>query len=170
MSMFPPDDFGDFGEPMMVSTYDTGTAAIDFEGMGDGQVLDNMAPGSQLDSLIGASVVWKNDAGWNLALTAYDMSSFGGLGPPDGTVTIGRIEGHEYWIAGGYMDESRCILTTDEISDAGIKGSAMCSQLRWMDGTSQFSGLGTPAYVEGQDPFDVQVTFEAEPGNPTSHS
>ena len=41
-----------------------------------------------------------------------------------------------------------------------VAGQVNCSQLRWTDGM-RWSSDG-PAYIEGQDPFDVTIDFEAE--------
>jgi hypothetical protein len=169
-SLYPPTDPWDPTETPITSSYEEGAASLDFDEGTLVVALDGLAPGSRYDSLMGASVGWKDDAGWSLTVMAYDPSTFGGFPGPGGTVTIGRVEGHEYWVAGGYYDESRCIVTVDEITESLVRGTARCDRLRWTDGTTQSVSLMAPVYVEGQEPFDVHITFEAEVRDPAPQS
>lgn len=149
--------------PTVRAAYSTGTATLEItrEGVSETITLDRVEPGSQLADLMGATVTWRNDAGWVLFLSAFDREEMGGFGP-SGSIQFERIEGHEYWIAGGYVDD-RCILDVDELSETAVRGSATCLGLRWVDGAGGGVGFGPPQYVEGQPEFDAKVTFQASP-------
>lgn len=111
--------------------------------------------------MIGANVTWRNDAGWGLSLLAFDGAAFGGPSSAGGDVTIQRVSGLDFWTTSAW---DRCIVDVDELSEAGVTGSATCRGLRWVDGMSGFGavgGPGEPAYIEGQEPFDAELTFEA---------
>jgi hypothetical protein len=76
---------------------------------------------------------------------------------------VQRIDGHAFWTTGSYVELSnRCIVDVTELSADRLSGQATCHALRWVDGTAQWGPNG-PAYVAGEDPFDLVVTFEAQP-------
>lgn len=172
-------DLGPFPEPELGPTvvYDSGLATIDFT-QGDATqtlTLDEVGPNSMLDSYMGAAVTWRNDAGWIVRINAYDFvdPSVGNLpGIPSADVTVERIDGHEHWTAGTYTAApgNSCIVDVWEMSETVVSGRANCRKLRWTDSAAGY-GL-EPVYIEGQDPFDITVTFEAKPseGNPASTS
>lgn len=86
-------------------------------------------------------------------------------------MTVERIDGHEHWTAGTYTAAPgySCIVDVWEMSEAVVSGRANCRSLRWTDGAAGF-GMGEPVYIEGQDPFDITVTFEAVPLGDTQSS
>jgi hypothetical protein len=49
------------------------------------------------------------------------------------------------------------------MSETKFAGRVNCRELRWTDG--MHPSLDAPAYIDGQEPFDVTVTFEAEPSD-----
>jgi hypothetical protein len=173
--LYGMDPFGDpfadpFADPSVVTTYDSGTTTIEFTQGGETQTitLDQVAANSQLDSLYGATVNWENDDGWSTSVTAYDTAQFGdGMGMPGviaGDVTISLINGHDYWMAGSYTSSAghSCIVDVWEMSETKFSGRANCRELQWTDGVAPYNGSG-PAYIEGEEPFDVSITFEATP-------
>jgi hypothetical protein len=159
--------------PTVLATYTSGTAHLRLVqgGVTQDLTLERVGAGSTLSSLMGATVTWRNDDGWVLQVTAYDI---GGLlapkasGKPDtdsysGDISIQRVNGHEYWRADGYgMSGNRCIVDVVEVDGTEISGSATCRGLRWADGLVA-PGIGDPLLIEDQEPFDVEVTFEATP-------
>jgi hypothetical protein len=129
--------------------------------------LDQIGPDSMLDSYMGATVTWRNDDGWIVRMNAYDYSDPGAGDVPGsigGDVTVERIDGHEHWSAGSYTSTAgnRCIVDVWEMSETVVSGRANCRGLRWTDYAGGFS-FGEPVFIEGQDAFDLTVTFEAKP-------
>lgn len=177
-SLYGPID--PFPEPELGPSvlYDSGVATIEIT-QGDTtetMTLDQVGPNSMLDSYMGATVTWRNDDGWVLRLNAYsflDPAAMDFPGSFSADLTVDRIEDHELWTAGGYTSTAgnRCIVDISEMSETGVSGRADCRGLRWSDGSSGF-GFGEPALIEGQDSFDMTVTFEATPieGSPSSTS
>jgi hypothetical protein len=172
--------FADFDEEGLFSsvlaTYTTGTATLQITRGATAEtiVLDRLGRGSQTASLMGSSVTWRNDQGWILAVNAYDYG--GGLGPfaprpseaaqddsYSGDVSIELIADHEFWRADSYGPSgNRCIVDIEEADESAVRGSATCRGLRWTDGTAV--PLNPEALlIEGQDPFDAEITFEATP-------
>jgi hypothetical protein len=163
---FPTGPDESFPEPSVRATYTSGTATIvtTRADITETVNLDSLGPGAQLTSMIGANVSWRNGDGWALALMAFDPGEFNAFGAIGGEITIQRVSGAAVWTTADYSAGSRCVVSTTELSESGVKGSATCRGLRWVDGLSGPGGLGGPggpAYVEGQDPFDAEVTFEA---------
>jgi hypothetical protein len=161
-----PMPIGGFGDPETTTAYSTGTATVQITQGGTTQTISlDISPGSTYDSYVGAIVSWENDEGWTVMVDAYDESLLGGVSVPglmDGDVTISRIEGHEFWTAGSYtgLSTAGCGVKVSEMTPVKVAGRVTCSQLRWTDGTSW--SLDGPQYIEGQDPFDVTIDFEAE--------
>lgn len=156
--------------------YESGVATIEIT-QGDTTetvTLSEIGPNSMLDSYMGATVTWRNDDGWIVRMNAYSFAdpAIGDFpGSMAGDVTIERINEHELWTAGSYTSTAgnRCIVDIWEMSETGVSGRANCRGLRWSDGAGGF-GLGEPVFVEGQDPFDMTVTFEAKPAGDTQSS
>src|SRR3712207_2163468 len=77
--LYPGFGWAGYGEvpdmPEVEATYTTGTATVSItrDGTTEELVLDEVTPGSQLSSFIGASVGWQNDEGWRLQVLAYDF-------------------------------------------------------------------------------------------------
>ena len=163
---------GDPGMPTVRATYTSGQATLKITQGSDTQTitLDEVSAGSQLMSIIGGSASWRNADGWVLQVMAFDSGSMPGAPLPNfadvpGQLTIERINGNQLWTTQDYTGDNRCIVTVAQVDQKALSGTATCRSLRWSDGfagSMQF-GLEAPAYIAGQDPFDVDVTFEAKP-------
>src|SRR5687767_7628778 len=75
-----PAPWGDeppFPEPTVLATYSEGTATAEITRDGTTETIsfDRVGTGSTLGGFMGASVSWRNDSGWVLTLSAYDMGS-----------------------------------------------------------------------------------------------
>ncbi|MEX2548436.1 MAG: hypothetical protein WD830_11730 [Chloroflexota bacterium] len=175
-------NFGAFGDeefplPTVLATYTTGSARLHVSqsseqgGSGEVVILDRVGQGSALNSLTGATVSWRNDDGWLLQLTVYEFG-LPFLPVPTGApedesysadVTVQRIIANEFWTARGVGPSgNRCIVDVAESSETVVRGSATCRGLRWQDGTVP-DPFGDPIYIEGQEPFEAEITFEATP-------
>jgi hypothetical protein len=162
-----------FPQATVLASYSSGTATAEISRDGTVETItfDRVGDGSTLNGLIGASVTWRNDSGWVLSLNAYDVGSFlapmasGESGPSSysGDVTLQRINGSDFWRADSYgMAGSRCIVDIQEASETAVRGSATCRELRWTDGFAAPMPL-EEAYIETEEPFDAEITFEATP-------
>lgn len=164
---------GPFPMPTVLATYTTGSADLSVTqgGQTEQLVLNEVGRGSTLNSMAGAGVTWRNDSGWSVQVTSY---SFGALiapsasGSPEndsysGDLKVQRISGNEFWVARGTgISGNRCIVDIAESSASVIRGSATCRGLRWEDGTAPEMFID-PVYIEGQERFDAEITFEARP-------
>jgi hypothetical protein len=180
-------DFGDFGfdeddfpMPTVLAVYSQGSATVEVKQGDTTQTigLTRVAAGSQLMSIAGGNVTWRNDDGWGLQITTIDMSmDFGPRPSPSAGTSPGpttapylaelaviRIADHDFWRASGNGAQSgnRCIVDLTEASASRVAGTATCRGLRWYDGTTS-PMLFDQIYIEGQDPFDAEITFEATP-------
>jgi hypothetical protein len=168
-NLIPPDPNYGLPVPTVRATYTSGQATLTIRQgtTAETVVLDKVAAGSQLTSDLGATVTWRNDDGWTLIVEAWDMSGLGYDLPgllPEATLTVERVVDNEFWVA--YDTDATtyaqlCNSTVKEMSDTVFRGAGTCTSLRWEDGASE-SGYGDPVYVDGQDPFAMTVTFEAE--------
>ena len=71
---------------------------------------------------------------------------------------IDRIVGTAHWTT---ADPSRCIVTVELADETALRGTATCKGLRWSDTLATGFYSMKPAYVEGEAPFDAEITFEA---------
>lgn len=161
---------GEGALPSAEATYTSGRATLKMTQGTDTQTvtLGEVGAGSQLTSLVGAGVTWRNEDGWALQLMAFDPSSMGagGLVPSgiQGQLTIERINGNDLWTTQSDTEEPRCIVTVDQLTATDISGEATCKGLRWEDGfAGNQLGIGDPSYIQGQAPFDLDITFAAKP-------
>jgi hypothetical protein len=163
---------GDIGPPKLKATYVQGSATLKITTNGTPETvkLTKVSAGSQLMSMVGANVIWRNADGWIVQLQAFDPAEVGGGFFPGGLgaqLAIERVNGHEYWTTLDYSAADRCIVTIDEVSADAARGSATCKGLRWVDGIAAngfgFGGIEGPPYIEGQAPFDLEATFAATP-------
>lgn len=167
------DDEGDFPMPTVLAVYSQGTAELTMNQAGAQSVVsfERVGPGSTLDSIAGASVTWRSDDGWVLRLTAYDASfpypAPSGLAEPESyfsDVTLERIVGNELWRATSFGPAgNRCIVDAS-ITGEALSGSATCRGLRWVDGfAAPYDPTAEGVAIEGQESFDAELTFEAQP-------
>ena len=150
---------GEFEQPEPLATYSSGTATLEFED-GTTVVLDQISDGPHLFTHFGGGVNWYNDEGWGLQLHLYDVSMTGN-DFTDGVASLDRIQDVTHWTT---MGEGGCSLKIEVADETGLRGTARCIEQQWVDtlrGGMPFEG--TPRPVEGEEPFDVEMTFEAEP-------
>ena len=178
-------DFGDFDDddfplPTVLAVYSHGSATLEIkQGDTTQQInLTRVAAGSQLMSLAGGNVTWRSDDGWGLQIMTFDSSfPFAPGASPSAGATPGptaapflselaiiRIADHDFWRASSLGVESgnRCIVDLTEASATRVAGTATCRGLKWYDGTASPMTL-EQVYIEGQDPFDAEITVEATP-------
>ena len=68
----------DLGEnapfPSVLGTYSQGSATLEVTrgGVAETIVLDRVGRGSQLTTIVGSNVTWRNDQGWILLINVYD--------------------------------------------------------------------------------------------------
>ena len=162
---YPTDPY--FGEPTVPTTYSTGSATIELTRGASKETitLNRVGDSSFYEPMLGAMVTWENDDGWTVMVNSYSGSQlpeFVMPGVMTGDVTINRIDGHEFWTAGSYVPwgtGNSCAVDVWEMSSTDVSGRANCTKLRWTDGMSP--GFEEPAYIEGEESFDVSITFEA---------
>jgi len=163
----------------VIATYATGSAQLVLTQAGQTETiqLTRVGRGSTLDNFSGAAVGWRSDDGWVLQVMAYEF----GAVPPNlrspaptssatevsgsysGDITIQLIADHEFWTATSWSDSgNRCIVDIEDATATLIKGSATCRGLKWADGAAP-ANLINPVYIEGEEPFDAEITFEARP-------
>jgi hypothetical protein len=149
---------GEFEQPEPLATYTSGTATLEFED-GTKVVLDEISDGPHLFTQIGGGVNWFNDEGWGLQLHLYDVSLTGN-DFSDGIPMLDRIQGGTHWTT---MEGTGCSLKIDVADETGLRGTARCIEQEWVDALRAGTPFeGRPRPVEGEEPFDFEVTFEAE--------
>ena len=156
-----PPDFGSFdpGDPMFsppppLATYTTGSATVSIGGAV--AKLDRLAGGALYQGGLGAEVDWTDGKGLYLRFfgTPEAQSPTGA-----GFVTLDRIADGQHWTT---PDPSLCTVKVTQAGTKGIAGTATCTGLRWIDTMAPYIGV-QPAYVEGEAPFDAEITFGAVP-------
>ncbi len=156
-SYFGPGEI-DEGMPRTIAEYERGTATLVLSDGTEERVELTLAPHSSLMSVMGSQLYWTNDDGWGLGLMGYGQDT-GGFGP-SGMLQIDRaIRGH--WTAGDYM--GICDVTIERSDEQAFRGRASCDALRWTDAMGGMFGMRGPQVIEGQEPFDAEIVFEALP-------
>jgi hypothetical protein len=155
----PDESFGPFPFASAETTFTTGSATIVLSGEGgepgETLVLDELAGGGSLLEDFGLQARWTNGDGWYLSFQSYPDFGF----PAESaSLSIDRIFDGQHWTI---YDQTRCVTTTERSDGTGIAGSATCRGLEWSDFFSSSSGLGFPDEIEGEPPFDAEITFEA---------
>ena len=140
--------------------YTSGSASLDVtEGGTKGTFeLGELVDGSQTYGMTNAT--WRGTEGWSLTVNAFSLgdATFAG----NKNVSIQRVNGNDVWLASTEFNPTACTVVIDEMSDKRLKGNATCRNLRWADGLGQNDmSFYPPKYIEGQDPFSVDITFEA---------
>ena len=151
-------DFEELPEPdeNPAVVYTRGSATIEVDGAT--ATLDEVSDGSGEWTDFGASVTWRG-GDWVLQLSGASGEGFGGSFGFDGYLTVHRIGEGRHWMT---LDPSRCIVTVERLDKDGLAGSATCRGLEWVDAiSSEF--VYEPPTIEGEDPFDAEITFEAGP-------
>ena len=151
---------GNFPSPSPIATYRSGTASIAIKG-GDTIKLDTIAPGSGLDSIFGSNVRWTGPSGWNLRISGAGSAQ--GLGAAIGAggamIAFDQIADGHHWTT---FDPTRCIVDIKVADAKGIRGTASCKGVEWIDALDmQFGPLGPKPAPAPK--FDAEVTFEAVP-------
>ena len=159
------DPSGGDGLPSPIGTYHTGSATLKLSD-GSTVVLDAIAPGPHLFTLVGSHIVFTNAAGWYLTVD-------GAGAPPDQSdpnnplaadVQIDRITNGHHLTASAAPDA--CTSTVSAATPAALSGSASCRGLIWTDvllSGGGFDPSSTASAAPGTVPFDVQLTFDAHP-------
>jgi hypothetical protein len=156
-SDFGPGDV-DEGMPRTIAEYERGTATLVLTGGTAERVELTLVAGSSLSDFMGSQLYWVNTAGWGLGLMGYgqEPSGFGS----SGMLQIDRaIRGH--WTAGDSM--GICDVTIERSDERAFRGRATCDGLRWTDAMGGMFGMHPPRVIEGQEPFDAEIVFEALP-------
>jgi hypothetical protein len=161
---FDPGEFGsfdpgpEFSLPPPLATYSSGSASVEIGGTTTS--LDRLVGPARLYQEFGTEVLWTDGKG--LYFHYYGMVEPGGPGGPgdDGFVTLDRIFGGQHWSS---ADPGVCTVKVTQSDAKGLAGTATCKAVRWIDAMASFNGGLQPAYVEGQAPFDAEITFEAAP-------
>jgi hypothetical protein len=151
---FDPDaSFPPFPIASAESTFTTGSATLEIDG--ETLVLDELVSGGSMMDDFGVRATWTDGEGLYLTFSGYpDM----GFGSESGYLSIDRIFDDQHWVMN---DPTRCVTTTEQADATGITGTATCRGLRWSDYFSTLAGLGVPVEIEGEPPFDAEITFEA---------
>lgn len=155
----------DFPEPSFGPdvTYATGTASFDIVQGTSTQhvVLDQLVDGSGVMEGM-TSAAWRNVDGWSMSVMDFAVPDMP-ADPGSVQVTIQRVHDNQVWIADTFTGE--CTSSVSEASETRLAGSTTCEHLQWEDGSAGSGGLGlgSPAYIAGQDPFSATITFEATP-------
>lgn len=148
---FDPDE--PFPFPTAEASFTTGTATIELEG--ETLVLDELAGDAAFSADFGANVRWTNGDGRYLSVFALpDM----GMVPDSSYLTFDWLTDGRHWVI---IDPGRCVTTVEQADASGVSGRATCRGLEWSDYFSSYSGIGVPEPVEGHDPFDAEIIFEA---------
>ncbi len=155
-SIDPEASFDPYEFTKPLATYTSGSATLAIDG-GTPITLSTLKAGPHLFEYYGADVVWTDSDGWYLHVTASEP---GGL-DSYGSVILDRVSGNRHWTVFDAFGKCKVDVTSGPDAD-GITGTADCSNLRWSDAVATSTLTLAPSYVEGEDPFDVLVTFEAK--------
>jgi hypothetical protein len=119
--------------------------------------LDRLAAPGTFYKEFGADVVWNGPDGWYLQIGEAKPSNQPVEFPA--YIAIDWVHDGQHWIS---WDPSGCRITIDQADRAGIRGTASCSQLVWVDAI--VGGLADePTPIPGQAPFSAEITFRANP-------
>ena len=154
---YPTDpDWDEFADPSPLALFPSGSGTIT---IGDDPVitLDQVRSAGRLDAMFGGEVTISNGDGWYLRVAGASTSS--SMWGSTAYLTIDRVADGEHWTT---ADPSRCIVTIEQADERGLAGSATCKGLRWSDALGAMMTYESD-YIEGQEPFDAEITFEATP-------
>ena len=137
-----------FPAPQAVFTHGVATLRV----AGRTEKLDRLGSSAAMYADLGTEVVWTDGKGHDVRL--FDDGDAWRL-------TLDRIESTSHWST---QEEGpgHCAVKVDHADATGVKGTASCSALRWLDMMAAFVSPQPPD-VTGEAPFDAEVTFEATP-------
>lgn len=154
-----PEDWDEEFAPETLATFESGVARIAIDG-GATVTLPRLTTPGVIYEVYGGQVTFTNDDGWYLQVMDMSSGPLAGMSPA-AYVTLDRIVDGAHWST---VDTARCIVDIDTADATGLVGSATCKGLRWSDVLAMDYYSYEPSYVEGEAPFDAEITFEAEPG------
>jgi hypothetical protein len=159
--MPPIDPFGSFDPgafespgpelmPSPVAIFESGSAEITIDGTTT--TLDRLTGAAAVYGMFGTNAVWTDGKG--LYMRYY--------GPGEGIdqggfVSFDRIQGGSHWTT---LDPG-CKVALTKSDKTGLAGTASCTNVRWSDAMGGFEPGSS--FIEGEPPFDTEVTFEAGP-------
>jgi hypothetical protein len=152
---FDPGAFGSFSPP--AATYKTGSATVKIDGTSS--TYDTLTGPASLMPDFGANAMWTDGHGHYVQVVGAKTGS-PLIDSEAGFVEVEQIVDDHHWMAG---DESGCTVDVTSADKTGFSGTASCKGLRWSDAMAPVDASGNPAYVAGQAPFDLEVTFRATP-------
>jgi hypothetical protein len=151
----------DFAPLRPVATWTEGSAGLTVDG-GSEIDLGRLTGAGLYEGWYGGEATWSNADGWYVRV--YGATTSGGPFGIGGSVVLDRVLEGQHWTT---WDSSRCIVTIETADERGLRGTAICKGLRWSDAISVPGGGFEPTYIEDQDPFDVDIRFEALPATTT---
>ena len=155
---FDPGDFGSFDPndpifsiPPPLATFTTGSATLSIAGVKT--ELGDLSGTGAVYADGGSEAGWTNGAGTYIRVYSEPESLSG-----QGFVTIDRIVNSQHWTI---ADPAACKVTLTTNDATGLAGNATCNGMRWVDALSP-GGPQQPG-IEGEAPFDAEITFQAAP-------
>ena len=152
-----PDESTDPGDPFgpPEATYRSGTATLAIDG--DEVTLGRLAAPATYFEEFGANLIWTGGDGWYLQVGAA-KADVGPFGLP-AYLAIDHVHDGQHWVS---WDPDGCTITIIQADPAGVRGTASCKNMRWVDSIA--NGLAEePTPVAGQPPFAAEITFVARP-------
>jgi hypothetical protein len=152
---FDPGAFGSIPPPD--ATYKTGSATVKIDGTSS--TYGTLAGPASLMADFGANAIWTDGKGHYVqvvgAKTGNPLVDSGAA-----FVQVEQIVDDHHWTSG---DASGCTVDVTSADKTRFSGTASCKGLRWSDAIAPFDASGNPAFVAGEAPFDLEVTFQATP-------
>ena len=148
---FDPDE--PFPFPTVEASFSTGSATLELDG--ETIVLDQLSGEAGISDEMGFNVRWTDGAGRYLSI--FGTPAFPGL-PSSEYLTLDWLQEDRHWVI---VDTMRCVTTIDQADEDALRGSATCRGLEWGDYFDMSSISGLPKPIDGQEPFDAEITFEA---------
>ncbi len=149
----------DEGMPEEIGRYTSGSATMTLSGGMEERVTLELVPGSNAMTQIGTQLQWRTQ-GWALALSGYwdePGVTFGSWG----SLQVDRLTADAHWQTSDW--EGRCDVDFEELDESSASGTASCQGLLWLDALMGPIGFGMPTTIEGTEPVDIEIVFEARP-------
>jgi len=157
--MFPSFEPGgpEFSMPPPDAIYKTGSATVTIDGKAS--TYATLTGPAALIADYGANATWTDGAGHYLVI--YGAHTGDAEADAESRfVSIEQIADGHHWTS---SNQPGCKLDIATADTTGFTGTASCANLRWSDAIAPVDGSGNPTFVDGQAPFDLEVTFEAKP-------